>query len=189
MTNHGRLPATNLGRNLFAKRLLIWDSFRCHISKDPKVVLNALKLDLVIIPGGCTQYIQPAEWGWNKPLKDKVQDLHDEWLLTGNLPGTQTGNPVPPPPQVYLDWVVNAWKEISSDIRRSITACGIGVKNGGSEDHLIHVFKHNGPCPEGTTLLAQERLHDRELIALEEEVQSVYDSDQDNDDEDKNADL
>ena len=40
------------------------------------------------------------------------------------------------------------------------------------------------PC-----LLTQERLHDRELIALEEEVESVYDSDQDNDDEDENADL
>jgi hypothetical protein len=30
---------------------------------------------------------------------------------------------------------------------------------------------------------------DRELIALEEEVESVYDSDQDNDDEDENTDL
>jgi hypothetical protein len=57
-----------------------------------------------------------------------------------------------------------------------------------SEDHLLHAFKHKGPCPEGRTLLAQESLHDRELIAVEEEVESDYDSDQD-DDEDENADL
>lgn len=46
------------GPSLFHKRLLVWDSFRCHISQTTKKVLRELKIDTAVIPGGCTKFIQ-----------------------------------------------------------------------------------------------------------------------------------
>ncbi|KAL3125243.1 hypothetical protein niasHT_005849 [Heterodera trifolii] len=42
----------------FGARLLVWDSFRCHISKDTKKTLRRLALHSAVIPGGTTKYIQ-----------------------------------------------------------------------------------------------------------------------------------
>jgi hypothetical protein len=46
------------GPGFFYRRLLVWDSFRCHISEGTKKLLKELKLDTAVIPGGCTKFIQ-----------------------------------------------------------------------------------------------------------------------------------
>jgi hypothetical protein len=40
-----------LGKSLFGKRLLVWDSFRCHISQSTKKALKASGLDTAVVPG------------------------------------------------------------------------------------------------------------------------------------------
>lgn len=48
-----------IGTQLFGnKRLLVWDAFNCHKSDDTKKVLKDLNLEIAIIPGGCTKFIQ-----------------------------------------------------------------------------------------------------------------------------------
>jgi len=47
-----------LGTSLFAERLLVWDSFRCHISESTKKQLRQMKLQTAIVPGGCTKFVQ-----------------------------------------------------------------------------------------------------------------------------------
>ena len=47
-----------IGPPLFGKRLLAWDSYRCHISKSSKKVIKQLQIDTAVIPGGCTKFIQ-----------------------------------------------------------------------------------------------------------------------------------
>jgi hypothetical protein len=48
-----------IGQSFFGdKRLLAWDSYRCHISSNTKKVLKQLQVDTVVIPGGCTKFIQ-----------------------------------------------------------------------------------------------------------------------------------
>ena len=51
-------------------RLLLWDSFKCHVSKDTKDSLNKLKVDQAVISGGCAGFIQAPDVCWNKPFKD-----------------------------------------------------------------------------------------------------------------------
>ena len=121
---------------MFRKRVIIWDSFRCHSSSKTKDILKQLKIESVVIPGGCTKYIQPADVSWNKPFKEKIQELHDTWLSVGDIPLTRGGNPAPPPPQVYLAWIVQAWDSISTElIKKSFKCCGIGIPADGSEDN------------------------------------------------------
>ena len=42
-------------------RLLVRDSFRCHISPSHKDHLKKLNVHAVVIPGGCTKNIQPLD--------------------------------------------------------------------------------------------------------------------------------
>lgn len=47
-----------LGFSLFGKRLLVWDSFRCHFSDFTKQALKQMQIDTALVPGGCTKFIQ-----------------------------------------------------------------------------------------------------------------------------------
>jgi hypothetical protein len=47
-----------VGQSFFGKRLLVWDSFRCHISQSSKKMVKQLQIDTATIPGGCTKFIQ-----------------------------------------------------------------------------------------------------------------------------------
>ena len=67
----------------FNRRLLAWDSFQCHIMDSVKSSLSKSKIESVIIPGGYTKYIQALDVSWNKPFKNHVTDLYNEWLCNG----------------------------------------------------------------------------------------------------------
>ena len=65
------------------------------------------------------------------------------------------GNLRSPPIEKYLQWVVDAWNHLHTDlIKSSFKARGISNAIDGSEDSLIHVFKPNGSCPEGMDRLS-----------------------------------
>jgi len=64
----------------FQHRMLVWDSYKCHISESTKNELKGFNSTPVVIPGGCTKYIQAPDVSWNKPFKAKVTELYDSWL-------------------------------------------------------------------------------------------------------------
>ena len=39
-----------------------------------------MNVDSVIIPGGCTKYIQARDLCLNKPFKARMAELYDQWL-------------------------------------------------------------------------------------------------------------
>lgn len=50
------------GVNNTDKRLLMWDSFRGHLTEDvKKLVRQKYNTDICVIPGGCTCKLQPAD--------------------------------------------------------------------------------------------------------------------------------
>ena len=53
---------TVLGRFSFNRRLLAFDSFECHIMDSVKRELSKGKIKNVMIPGGCTKYIDLSSW-------------------------------------------------------------------------------------------------------------------------------
>ena len=66
-----------LGPSMFLKkRLLVWDSFRCHVSDRTQKKFRQLKIDTAVVPGGCTKYVQPADVSWNRPFKAHIQVCH-----------------------------------------------------------------------------------------------------------------
>ena len=50
-----------LGTFSLGIRLLVWDSYECHMNSKVAASLKSSKIDQVIIPGGCTKYIQAPD--------------------------------------------------------------------------------------------------------------------------------
>ena len=39
-----------------AKRMLVWDTFKCHFTSSVKSLLEESNTDIVAVPGGCTKF-------------------------------------------------------------------------------------------------------------------------------------
>ena len=50
-----------LGTISFNRCLLVWDSYQCHMMKSVKEALNQISVHQVIVPGGCTKYLQAPD--------------------------------------------------------------------------------------------------------------------------------
>ncbi|KAH7711885.1 pogo transposable element with KRAB domain-like protein [Aphelenchoides avenae] len=89
-------------------------------------------------------------------------------MLDGDHQTTAAGNPKPPQPETYLQWVLDAWDAVSEEvIIRSFKACGISTALDGSEDDLIHCLKEGNGMPNGVDSLVQAR-HEANAQPLEE---------------------
>ena len=67
-----------LGQFTFQKRLLAWDSSEAHITNKLKRKLTTSKTESLIVPGGCTKYMQAPDLVWNKLFKSKIQEFYDD---------------------------------------------------------------------------------------------------------------
>ncbi|KAL2099474.1 hypothetical protein ACEWY4_003868 [Coilia grayii] len=84
-----------VGRRLFgSERLLVWDSYRCHISQATKTEMKTgYRMQMAVVPGGCTKYVQPADVSWNAGFKAHLKQSYDAWLAEeGNKTFTKGGN-------------------------------------------------------------------------------------------------
>ena len=69
--------------------------------------LKSNKIDCVIVPGGCTKYIQAPDVSWNKPFKVSCTEKYNEWLATvGIHEETAAGNLKAPPRKTILQWIL-----------------------------------------------------------------------------------
>ncbi|KAI1692660.1 DDE superfamily endonuclease domain-containing protein [Ditylenchus destructor] len=160
-----------IGNSVFQKTLLIWDSFKCHISEDTKRVLHELGIETAVVPPGCTKYIQAPDTDWNHPFKASIRREYEEWINLKDRPHTSGGNPRAPDMDVYLRWIFEAWNALPDEaIAKSFKNCGITTANDGSEDDKIACFRPTGAAPMGLDILRKAREEsDIELIMPEEE--------------------
>ena len=117
--------------------MLAWDSFKCHITDSVKQELAQAKIDPVIVPCGCTKYIQPPDVAWNKPFKAKVTEKYNVWMAVRAHSFTATGNMRGPSHQEIIKWVLEAWENPDR-----------------SEDDQTHCLKEGQPCRVGQDCLA-----------------------------------
>ena len=123
----------------------MWDAYKCHLTEPVKAKVKQTRSDAVVVPGGLTKHIQPADVSWNKPFKEAYRSKYEEWLSYGEKSFTTAGNMRAPSKLLCLQWVKEAWESLSEDlIRNSFLACGIYIPIGGSQDNQIHCMKDDG---------------------------------------------
>nr|XP_046273125.1 zinc finger protein 184-like isoform X1 [Scatophagus argus] len=154
-----------VGKLNLTPRLLVWDSYRCHISAATKAELKCgYNITTALIPGGCTKFIHAPAVMWSQTFRQILREAYNQWM-TGDTDKeyTAAGFLKAPVPHLLLDWVVAAWNRLDKNlIRRSFQVCGLSVRTDGSEDDLIFCFREGEPCASGREALAQLRQRRRE---------------------------
>ena len=142
-----------LGQFSFHKRLLAWDSYEAHLTDDVKKLLTKSKIESVIIPGGCTEYIQVLDVVWNKPFKGKIHEFYDDSLANGKHKYMDAGNMKPVPRRLIVEWVIKSWQAIPNEtVAKSMKSCGLALAVDGTGDDLISCFKEGKKCAKGRAL-------------------------------------
>ena len=121
------------------RSLLVWDSFRAHLTVSVKPFLQRCRVDVVVIPGGLTPVLQPLDKYLNKPFKDRICKHYLSWMITGPFEYTPAGTKRAPSRNMVLCWVRQAWRDIPEDmVQRSFKACRISNALDGTEDDAIY---------------------------------------------------
>ena len=130
--------------------MLAWDSYECYMEQSVCNNLITKNIEPLIIPGGCTKYVQAPDVSWNKPFKAKVAEEYDEWLSTVGINWvTEAGNLKSPLRRIIVQWILKAWNELSTEmIAKSFKSCTLNIPIDGSEDSKIHWFKDGQPLPK-----------------------------------------
>ena len=119
--------------------LLVWDSFRAHLTDDVKAALRQRKIDVAVIPGGLTPVLQPLDKCLNKPFKDSIRSKYLAWMISGPFEYTPSGKKKPPTRNLVLRWVHEAWQEIPAQmVMKSFKTCGISNALDGTEDDELY---------------------------------------------------
>ena len=120
-------------------KAIVWDSCRAHISNKVKEHCRRRNIELIVIPGGLTPYLQAGDIGIFKELKDKISASINLWKNSDNVEYTARGNPKPPRENVVHAWVIDAWRSVNvQNISRSIQSAGFSPN---FEDW--HITKHD----------------------------------------------
>ena len=61
--------------------LLLFDSFRAHLTDEVLGSLAKANATVVVIPGGCTSKVQPVNVAHNRPIKDTVRGLWEDLMV------------------------------------------------------------------------------------------------------------
>lgn len=126
------------GALLSPRSMLVVDSFRGHTCDTSKALLANNKCDMVVIPGGMTSQLQPLDVCINKPFKDRVRCLYNEWMQEGDHALTPTGRLKRASLSQLVGWILDAWHGIPDTmVVRSFQKCGISNALDGSEDDLL----------------------------------------------------
>ena len=101
--------------------LYLLDSYQCHTMASVTVDIEALGVQVKIIPGGCTGLCQPVDVRKGKPLTSKARHLWEEWMIDQCT--TNNGRRLRPPSRLLMSqWIndsVNHLRESDSLIRKS----------------------------------------------------------------------
>ena len=134
----------------FTRQMLAWDYFRCHVMDTIKEGIARSKVDPIIVPGGCTKYLQAPNVVWNKPFKAKVTAKYDAWMAEGVHSFTAAGNMRAPACRDIVQWIIEAWDSLDRELLiNSFRSCALTVAVDGSEEEQIHCLKKGQPCHAG----------------------------------------
>ncbi|GMF54577.1 unnamed protein product [Phytophthora fragariaefolia] len=120
---------------------IVWDSMRTHISGKVKAKRAQKDIEMCVIPGGLTAYIQAGDIGIYKVFKNLFSDLIDAWKRSDQVTYTRGGNPRPPPVETVCDWVKQACRDTPLFVvQNSIEAAGFrhGPQNWFMWDHDVN---------------------------------------------------
>lgn len=113
------------------------DRFRGYLEQCVCRILQELRSENAIIPGGFTSLLQPLDVCVNKTFKDKVRCLCMDWMGQGGHTLMPTGKVKRLSVELVCSWVLYAWRSLPSRlIATSFKKTSIANELDGSELEL-----------------------------------------------------
>ncbi|KAJ8519567.1 hypothetical protein ON010_g18064 [Phytophthora cinnamomi] len=107
-----------------------------------KARCTAKGVQVFVIPGGLTLYVQAGDIGIYKSFKDKLSPITDSWKKSDDVLCSRGGNPKLPSVETVANWVNVAWRDVSADVvERSVAAAGFSPRFG---DWYVGSFAQSG---------------------------------------------
>lgn len=96
-------------------------------------------IQLVVIPGGMTPYLQAGDIGIYRELKDHISRIIDAWKKSPQVEYTNGNNPKQPRDEVVHSWLVDSWRQVS------LTNIENSIKSAGCAENFLdwHISKHD----------------------------------------------
>ena len=85
--------------------VLLLDSYRCHMMKSVVSKIQNLGVEVEHIPAGSTGLVQTIDVGIGKPLKNRVRQRWEEWMIEQ---GSDTPVFNPPPRETLTSWILES---------------------------------------------------------------------------------
>jgi hypothetical protein len=96
--------------------LLLLDSYKCHLMASVVNKIQALGCQVEHIPGGCTGLTQPVDVGIGKPLKNRMRNCWEDYMIDVGLQELLTR---PPSRQTITEWVMKSLISLPSSLVRA----------------------------------------------------------------------
>lgn len=100
------------------KKVLVRDQAPVHTVIENRFLLEDRNVEQVFVPAARTGDFQPLDVGINRPFKVKCREAYSRWRQ--NDPGvTKFGNIRKPNRQDFINFISEAWSEITPDVIRN----------------------------------------------------------------------
>jgi hypothetical protein len=97
--------------------ILLLDLYQCHMMASIVQRVNDLGVEVQHIPGGCTGVCQPVDVGIGKPLKNRITNCWEDWMVEhGGLDDEKTKTPSR---EDVSCWVIKSIGSIGPEIVRN----------------------------------------------------------------------
>jgi hypothetical protein len=154
-------------------------------------------IQLIVIPGVTTPYLQAGDIGIYREFKDHLLQIINARKSSTFVEYTSDNNPKPPGDEVLRSWLLDAWRQAKLDcIHNSIKSAGFAdsyqdwhiSRHDVYGDQFRTAWENSGPVePDVEALEAIEQddeLYDGyEVSAIDDEVSAIDDEVEEEDDE------
>ncbi|CAG8793992.1 19762_t:CDS:2, partial [Dentiscutata erythropus] len=150
--------------------LLVFDSFKAHLTDAVKAKLHENNNDLVVIPSGLTSVCQLLDVSINQSFKVALCHYWHKWMAKGGSGKTKKGNLKRAELHIICEWVLSAWAGIDPEIiRHAFRKCSISNTMDRSEDDEIY-------CDEILSNESEEICQDKPCHISDEQNITIIDS-------------
>ena len=103
-----------------------------------KRAVRRTNTDIAVIPGGLTSILQPLDVFLNKPLKDRLCEQWNNWMIEGQKSFTPAGNMRGALLPTVCSWVLDAWPSLMAEmVARCFKKDSISNSMDGTEDEIL----------------------------------------------------
>ena len=119
--------------------MLVWDSFRVHLTESVKEVSQQQNINVAVIPSGLTPVLQSLDKCLNKLFKESIRREYRSQMIMGPFEFNHAGKKKVQSRNLVLCWIKKSWREILEEmVRKSFLSSSISNALDSTEDNAIY---------------------------------------------------